>query len=429
MVLILALKIEESFGMISSNPLSQKKIGKKERTFLLTGANGSLGSFTLRDLLCQSSSIVKRIYCLLRGTNPQERLLEAFQQRQLDCSLLTDERLIILSSPMNLSEEYLGQTNEVYEKLKENLTDIIHSAWKMNFNQTIKDLELDSILGVYHLLKLSSYNQIQFHFISSISSASSGLYSIIKEEPLHKQIQIALPQGYGQKIPLDLPKKRVKQTNNDESLSDRLTNIKIIENSSPSTGPITTDQSPVKLAQLFNVLSPTINPVGTNSLSCDQFIEILSSSLDNDSPAIVDNKQSTGDDQKENIALVSDNDKFINDELVDDYDSEDNFMKNLEEENSIVMKKFDNQIGQYETKIKKTVQQLKQINKQLQKMDGDMRKLISEKEQKKNEFIQIINEHKRELKTRKQNQNRKKSIKRMKQTNSVGRKIDMASIN
>ncbi|UJR29759.1 hypothetical protein I4U23_017307 [Adineta vaga] len=165
-------------------------------------ANGSLGCFTLRDLLNQSSLIVKRVYCLLRGTNPLERLFESFQQRQLDLSILTksleEQRLIILSSSMNLTEEYLGQTKEIYEELKNELTDIIHSAWKMNFNQTIKDFEMDSILGVYHLLKLSSFNQIQFHFISSISSASSGLLNSVQEEPLPKQVQIALPQGYGQ---------------------------------------------------------------------------------------------------------------------------------------------------------------------------------------------------------------------------------------
>ncbi len=88
---------------------------------------------------------------------------------------------------MNLSEEHLGQSNGVYEELKTVVTDIIHSAWKMNFNQTIKDFEYDSILGVFNLLKLSTLNNMQFHFLSSISSAASGLLSNIKEEPLPKK--------------------------------------------------------------------------------------------------------------------------------------------------------------------------------------------------------------------------------------------------
>ncbi|CAF1084633.1 unnamed protein product [Adineta ricciae] len=173
----------------------------KERVFLITGANGSLGNFVIRDLLRQSESIVKRVFCLLRGSNTQQRLFESFEQRQLDVSILKDsleQRLIILPSSMNLSDEHLGQTEDIYQQLQNEVTDIIHVAWKMNFNQTIKDFEQDSIFGVYNLLRLASSNQMQFHFISSIASAGSGLLSTIKEEPLPRMAQVALPQGYGQ---------------------------------------------------------------------------------------------------------------------------------------------------------------------------------------------------------------------------------------
>ncbi len=197
--------IDKYIHLIQTNQISTKTKRQNQtsqRVFLLTGANGSLGSFILRDLLNQPESIVKCVYCLLRGSNPKERLFQSFHERQLDISLLTksleEQRLIILSESMNLSEEHLGQTDEIYQELQNQLTDIIHSAWKMNFNQTIKDFEYDSILGVYHLLKLAASNQMQFHFISSISSAGSGLIDIVKEEPLPRQTEIALPQGYGQ---------------------------------------------------------------------------------------------------------------------------------------------------------------------------------------------------------------------------------------
>jgi thioester reductase-like protein len=99
---------------------------------------------------------------------------------------------------MNLTDQHLGQTDEVYKELQNEITDIIHSAWKMNFNQTIKDFEYDSIFGCFNLLKLASLNNIIFHFISSISSAGSGLLTNVKEEPLPRNSQVALPQGYGQ---------------------------------------------------------------------------------------------------------------------------------------------------------------------------------------------------------------------------------------
>jgi thioester reductase-like protein len=188
--------IDKYIQLIKQNPFqSIQRNNKSERVFLITGANGSLASFIIRDLLKQP---IQRVYCLLRGQNTKERLHESFQQRKLDINSLLDQRLVILSDSMNLSDEYLGQTEQIYQELQNEITDIIHSAWKMNFNQTIKDFEFDSILGVFNLLKFSSFNQKQFHFISSISSASSGILSQIKEEPLPRNPQIALPQGYGQ---------------------------------------------------------------------------------------------------------------------------------------------------------------------------------------------------------------------------------------
>jgi len=196
--------IDKYIHLIKQNhslPIQTKQNQNFERVFLVTGGNGSLGTFIIRDLLEQPPSIVKRIYCLLRGSDTKQRLFQSFQQRELDISILNkslNERLIILSSSMNLTDEHLGQTDQIYQELQNQVTDIIHSAWKMNFNQTIKDFEYDSILGVFHLLKLASSNNIQFHFISSISSAASGFIKNIKEEPLPRNPQIPLSQGYGQ---------------------------------------------------------------------------------------------------------------------------------------------------------------------------------------------------------------------------------------
>lgn len=169
------------------------------RVFLVTGANGSLGNFIVRDLLQQPRSIVKRVYCLLRGSDTKQRFFESFEQRNLPISLLKQQerRSIILPSSMKLDEEHLGQSDAIYEKLQDRVTDIIHLAWKMDFNQTINEFN-DCLDGVYNLLRLAASNSMQFHFISSISSASSGLLETVEEKPLQKQAKIALPQGYAQ---------------------------------------------------------------------------------------------------------------------------------------------------------------------------------------------------------------------------------------
>ena len=197
--------LDEFVHLIKENPFSsneQKNRGESERVYLLTGANGSLGNFILRDLLQQPIEIVKCVFCLLRGSNPQERLFQSFEQRQLDSAILNkslqNHRLIILSESINLTEEYLGLSSETYHRLEDEVTDVIHSAWKMNFNQSVKDFRDDTILGLYHLLKFCRKSRIQFHFVSSISSGGSGLLNPVKEEPLPRDPQVALPQGYGQ---------------------------------------------------------------------------------------------------------------------------------------------------------------------------------------------------------------------------------------
>ena len=73
---------------VNRNDRSERERRTERRIFLVTGANGSLGSFVVRDLLCQPASVVKRVYCLVRGPNAKQRMFESFEQRQLDTQLL-----------------------------------------------------------------------------------------------------------------------------------------------------------------------------------------------------------------------------------------------------------------------------------------------------------------------------------------------------
>jgi hypothetical protein len=171
----------------------------EERVFLITGANGSLGTQVLLHLLEKPQ--VSRIYCLLRGENPADRLRDAMQARKQDPAVLLDKtRIIVL--PMDLSSEKLGQTAAMYDLLRSEVTDIVHSAWKMDFNMTIKDFDRECLQGLYYLLKFACASSarlpMRFHFISSIGSAGSGLVDEIKEEPLPRHVEIAVAQGYGQ---------------------------------------------------------------------------------------------------------------------------------------------------------------------------------------------------------------------------------------
>jgi hypothetical protein len=191
---------QDRIPMNKANLSNEENIDSQgKRIFLITGANGSLGTQVLLHLLRKPQ--VSKIYCLLRGNDPADRLRRAMQARKQDSTVLLDENRISIL-PMDLRDENLGQTAVIYDQLQSEVTDIIHSAWKMDFNMTIRDFDRECLRGLYYLLKFACTSPaklpMRFHFISSIGSAGSGLIDEVKEEPLPRRAEIAVAQGYGQ---------------------------------------------------------------------------------------------------------------------------------------------------------------------------------------------------------------------------------------
>ena len=87
---------------------------------ILTGSTGSLGAHILATLLSRSD--VRKVYCLVRGKNPQERVLEALRKRNLD----VPGTAIFVAVTSDLSREDLGLSPEVFTKLRSEITTIIH---------------------------------------------------------------------------------------------------------------------------------------------------------------------------------------------------------------------------------------------------------------------------------------------------------------
>ena len=87
---------------------------------LLTGSTGSLGAHILALLLTRSE--VRNVCCLVRGENPQERVLEAFRKRGLSSPDTT--RFVTLTSDISKSD--LGLPPDLLKNLKSETTCIIH---------------------------------------------------------------------------------------------------------------------------------------------------------------------------------------------------------------------------------------------------------------------------------------------------------------
>jgi len=116
---------KDSFSM---NMMEKKK--NEERIFVVTGANGSLGSWIVLDLLKQNS--VTKVFCLFRGEN-KHRIIKEFEQRHQTIDIFNENNnRVVLLHNMDLSDEFLGQDIDTYNQLCNEVTDVIHSAYRMD---------------------------------------------------------------------------------------------------------------------------------------------------------------------------------------------------------------------------------------------------------------------------------------------------------
>ncbi len=192
-------EIQEMEAMIKKYSTFEKHVPGEDsapegHVVVLTGATGSLGAHLLAQLLDRPD--VHYVYCLVRGENPQERIHQALQQRNLH--IPKPSRLIVLTS--DLSQPELGMSTELYQLLLTQVTTIIHSAWAVNFNLGIKSFESQHIAGVHNLLQLSlsvsTPKPARLFFCSSVAAAlGSPAPAKVPEAPIH-DLKAALTQGY-----------------------------------------------------------------------------------------------------------------------------------------------------------------------------------------------------------------------------------------
>ncbi|KAI9251692.1 hypothetical protein EDC94DRAFT_642522 [Helicostylum pulchrum] len=193
-------RAKRDFLTAATNTYSDKQGSK---VVLLTGATGSLGSFILRDLLLDRS--VKKVYVMVREKTGQQtmmmaRLMQAFETRSLDTSLLKSERVEVLR--MQLSEPFLGLSDEEYFEVKSEVTIVQHCGWLLDFNMSIEHYEKECVAPFYNLIRFAyrQVNPMHVHFVSSISASigHGGNGDSILEEPVRLDSRVAMPMGYAQ---------------------------------------------------------------------------------------------------------------------------------------------------------------------------------------------------------------------------------------
>ena len=118
-------EIEEMEALIKRYSTFEKHVpgqspAPEGHVVVLTGSTGSLGAHILTLLLTRSD--VRKVYCLVRGENPQGRVLEALRKRGL--SVPDTTRLVALTGDLSRSD--LGLSPAIFTKLQSETTCIVH---------------------------------------------------------------------------------------------------------------------------------------------------------------------------------------------------------------------------------------------------------------------------------------------------------------
>lgn len=163
----------------------------KSFTVVLTGSTGSLGNYILHSLLHQPS--VGKVICLNRSADAEQRQQSSFKQGQLEGDLRFVDFL-----HADFSAPNFGLSASDYDRLLQKATHIIHNAWTVDFNRSIKSLE-PQIQGCYNLISLASAAQhpVQTFYISSISAVRRWPSSSVPEVVIN-DLSVSDTMGYGE---------------------------------------------------------------------------------------------------------------------------------------------------------------------------------------------------------------------------------------
>ena len=137
-------------------------------TVLLTGSTGSLGNYMLHSLIEMYD--VRHIYCLNRSSDAKERQTSAHEVRGLSLDFVKVDFL-----QADLVQERLGLKDiEIYRKLLQDVTCVVHNAWAVDFNRPLRSFRPHT-LGVRKLIEFASRSAHQAHllFLSSISTVQN----------------------------------------------------------------------------------------------------------------------------------------------------------------------------------------------------------------------------------------------------------------
>lgn len=174
------------------------KYSQPSETVLLTGATGSLGAHVLAQMV--ESSNIDRIYCFVRGPNPKSRVLESLHRRKLEIGPIGERKIIPITTDWDRSLFGIDDL-ALMEKLRDQVTLIVHIAWPVNFNIHLQSFvpQLERLRDLLDLsLSVRRPEPARLLFCSSISTAYNTPTPAIIPDAAIEDLGQAASTGYAQ---------------------------------------------------------------------------------------------------------------------------------------------------------------------------------------------------------------------------------------
>ncbi|KIY72606.1 NAD(P)-binding protein [Cylindrobasidium torrendii FP15055 ss-10] len=192
-----------SFSADAGSPidsLALTSMPPNHTVILLTGTTGSLGSAALQDFIdCPS---VKRVYALNRssrsGKSLLERQTEAPVSRPFDPTSPSGRKVVLVEGDIT-ADGFSGVDPELLEEIRENVTHIVHNAWRVNLTLPL-DAFGELLKGMRTLIEFAIAAPFcsRFVFVSSISACQNMPVGITAPEAA-LPIDFAIGRmGYGE---------------------------------------------------------------------------------------------------------------------------------------------------------------------------------------------------------------------------------------
>lgn len=142
---------------------------------------------------------IRKVYCLVRGPNPMERILDSLKERAIELDFSSKCKIVALTAILDQPNFGLGKPQ--VELFKSEISLIVHLAWPVNFNIKLESFE-PHLAGLKNLLTLSlsvhRAEPARLFFASSISAAeNTPVPALILDAPIHN-LRHASNMGYAQ---------------------------------------------------------------------------------------------------------------------------------------------------------------------------------------------------------------------------------------